>query len=239
MLYTFILGLIMAASAATQRPKALVYRGPSTCNGCPESVKNLLVTSPSNFEVSFVGPREDIKINADALSQVDVFAFPGGGPLSKAARNLKDDMEVVRSFVKGGGTYMGFCLGAYMAGSPGFDILPPGYHVNEECIQSGAEVQNRSNTMIQVDWKWSNGSKAGSVEKRWMFFQDGSVVLGHEGQQAEGLKVLARYSSNGDIAATLSPYGNGRVGTVGPHPEADKSWCEFRKCRFSVSLRQC
>ena len=61
------------------RPKALVYRGPAACDGCPEAVAALLQSSPSAFDVEFCGPEEVIGINKTSLSGVQVYAQPGGG----------------------------------------------------------------------------------------------------------------------------------------------------------------
>lgn len=63
---------------AAPPPKALVYRGPAVCEGCPESVADLLKDSPWNFTVSFAGPNEDIDVTEKSLKDVQVFAFPGG-----------------------------------------------------------------------------------------------------------------------------------------------------------------
>ena len=41
----------------------------------------------------------------------------------------------------------------------------------------------------------------------------------------ENTQILGRYSGSGDIAASLTPFGKGWVGAVGPHPEADRTWC--------------
>lgn len=99
----------MAALASATRPKALVYRGSAACDGCPESVAHLLRTSPSNYEVTYAGPKEKVDITEESLSQVDVFAVPGGpgGTWPK----LKPYKDIVRNFVADGGKYMGFCLG--------------------------------------------------------------------------------------------------------------------------------
>jgi hypothetical protein len=43
---------------------------------------------------------------------------------------------------------------------------------------------------------------------------------------SSNIKILGRYSSNDDVAATLSPFGRGWVGLVGPHPEATEDWCK-------------
>lgn len=73
-----LLAATMATSAAS-RPKAMVYRGPAACQGCPESVAALLRSSPSNFDVVFAGPNENIDITESSLKGIDLYAQPGGG----------------------------------------------------------------------------------------------------------------------------------------------------------------
>ncbi len=120
------------AAASASRPNALVYRGPAACDGCPEAVAHLLRTSPSNFSVQFAGPKEDVDITRKSLSQVDVYAQPGGGDLAKTWPAMKPYNHAVRAFVRKGGRYLGFCSGAYLAGRPGFDLLPGKSDTDEE-----------------------------------------------------------------------------------------------------------
>lgn len=225
-----------ATDSPAYRPKALVYRGPAACDGCPESVKHLLETSVSNFKVTYVGPEEKVDMTRETLRGVDVFAQPGGGNISETWPHMKPYKNLIRDFVSGGGRYMGFCLGAYLAGRPGYDILPGRSNTDEECIQQGAQVKNRKNTMIQVDWEFTTGADAGKTEKLWQFFQDGAVIdLKGDAETANGARVIARYSSNRDVAASITPYGKGWVGVVGPHPEATKDWCKL--CLACASQR--
>jgi hypothetical protein len=58
--------------------RAMIYCGKSSCDGCPESVQNLLETAYPNIKVVFAGPREKTHINAKTLSQVDIYVQPGG-----------------------------------------------------------------------------------------------------------------------------------------------------------------
>lgn len=134
--------------------------------------------------------------------------------------------EPIKNFVANGGRYMGFCVGAYLAGyNPGLELLPQGEDVDEESKQPGAQVTNDNDTIINVDWTFSTGDEAGTTQKnRWLYFQDGAVI---DIAESSTSKVLARYSSNGDIAASLTAYQSGWVGLVGPHPEADQSWCKL------------
>lgn len=110
----------------------------------------------------------------------------------------------------------------------GYELLPKGTMAAEECERDGAQVKNRKDTVIQVNWTFSTGPDTGKESKRWLYFQDGPAMeFNGDVVTAHGGKVLGTYSSNGDIAATVTPFGNGSVGVVGPHPEATKDWCTF------------
>jgi hypothetical protein len=73
-----LIATIVGKGFAVQ-PQALVYRGPAACDGCPEAVAHLLRTSPSQFNVTFVGPNEDVDITNQSLGQADAYCQPGGG----------------------------------------------------------------------------------------------------------------------------------------------------------------
>ncbi len=145
---------------------------------------------------------------------------------------MKKYANVIRDYVANGGHYMGFCVGAYLASNdPGFALLPNGDNVDEEVEQPNPQVKTRNDTVINVNWTFSTGDEAGKTQKRWVYFQDGAVM---HIQHSSPTKILARYSYDNNIAATLSPYKKGWVGLVGPHPEADEEWC---KCGPSESER--
>ena len=47
----------------------------------------------------------------------------------------------MQDYVAGGGRYLGFCLGAFLAGDdPGFALLPSGVDTDAEIDQHGAQV---------------------------------------------------------------------------------------------------
>lgn len=79
LLLTMTVGQAIAAASRTAGLRAFVYRGPASCEGCPESVGDLLETSPTKINVTYVGPNEDTKLTAESLSQADIYAHPGGG----------------------------------------------------------------------------------------------------------------------------------------------------------------
>lgn len=192
------------------RPLAMVYRGPASCSGCSEAVAALLETNPTSYRTRFVGPGEDLDVSAKNLADAVIYAQPGGGSVSSAWHRMRGYAEGIRTWVKGGGHYLGFCLGAYLAGAtPGFGLLPG--DTAEYVGSHGADVAETTDTVIPVTW---NGSR------RHMYFQDGPYFKLDSGAEAT---VLATYQS-GAPAALVTNFGQGRVGVVGPHPEADDNW---------------
>ncbi|KAG6242830.1 hypothetical protein E4U24_005604 [Claviceps purpurea] len=228
------------AKSSTSQPRALVYRGLSACKGCSEAVARLLEKSPQKFAVTYVGRDEEDQISAELLSQAAVYAQPGGPDLDQAYKELKQHQAQLRTFVENGGRYLGFCLGAFLAGStPGFRLLPPGANATPERKAQDAQVTGQEDTMIQVDWTFRSSSRgtsnsqtggagagAGAGEtaaRRWLYFQDGAVITGLPRDDGNRT-VLGRYSSNGNVAASLTGLGRGVVALVGPHPEATPDW---------------
>lgn len=192
------------------RPVALVYRGRASCAGCSEAVAAVLEHGPTSFRTVFCGPDENVQLSANSLAGANVYAQPGGGSVGSAWRRMRRHADDIRSWVHGGGHYLGFCLGGYLAGaSPGFALLPGS--AGQYITSRGATVDTTDDTVIAVRWRG---------QPRHMFFQDGPVFRLNAGADAT---VLATYD-NGEPAAVVAPYGSGWVGVVGPHPEADRSW---------------
>ncbi|MEU9505168.1 BPL-N domain-containing protein [Micromonospora sp. NPDC048170] len=201
---------VSAVTGDRDRPLALVYRGPAACSGCAEAVAALLRAAPSGFRTEYCGPDEERPLSRSTLTEAVVYAQPGGGNINPAWRRLRDHADEIRDFVQGGGHYLGFCLGAYLAaGRPGFGLIDG--KVNRYISTDGASVDSVDDTVVPV--RWRGGS-------RHMFFQDGPTIELRPG--VPGV-VLATYDT-GAPAAVVTTFGAGRVGLVGPHPEADRSW---------------
>ncbi|KAL2028534.1 hypothetical protein VTO58DRAFT_109564 [Aureobasidium pullulans] len=208
------------------RLNAMIYRGTSGCEGCSESVQVLLESAYPDINVTFAGPDEDVQINAESLRQVDIFVQPGGPDLEQAWEEAEPYAADMRDFVARGGWYLGFCLGAFLAGpDTGFGLIPEGDKAAREIERPNAQVDDMEDTVIQVDWTFSTGKKQGTTEReRWLYFQDGAAFILSDHSPTT---VLARYSQNGDVASTLNAFGQGWVANVGPHPEADQSWYDL------------
>ena len=126
--------------------------------------------------------------------------------------------DTLRSWIHGGGRYLGFCMGGFLAGSdPGLDILPG--DSAEYTSTDGATVHDDGDAVVDLTWRST---------RRTVYFQGGPSFVITPGSAAD---VLARYS-NGDVAAVVAPFGSGRVGVIGPHPEAPATW--YRESGFPV-----
>lgn len=147
----------------TAPPVALVYRGPATLPGCPEAVAALLRSSRWGFDVRYVGPGGELPLSHRTLAGATLYAQPGGGTLKRGYRHLKRHRDEIRQFVDGGGRYLGFCLGGYLAGAtPGFALLPG--DTDQYIASAAATVDSERNTVVDVSWRG---------RRRTLFFQDG------------------------------------------------------------------
>lgn len=59
---------------APERLTALVYRGPASCAGCAETLAERLSSSPPDMNVAFIGPNEELPLEASSLSGADLYA---------------------------------------------------------------------------------------------------------------------------------------------------------------------
>ncbi|MFE6050544.1 hypothetical protein ACFQ6N_07315 [Kitasatospora sp. NPDC056446] len=195
------------------RPTALVYRGPAACDGCAEAAGAML--EHGGFAVRYVGPRERVRFGPAALAGVALYVQPGGTNGQEVGtawgllgREPGFSPELVRAYVRGGGRYLGLCMGGYLAGDPGFDLLPgdSGQYIRSR----GASITDERDRLVDVVWR-------GRPQR--MYFQDGPYF----DVDGPAVDVLARYS-NDRPAAVVAPYGAGRVAVSGPHPEAPADW---------------
>lgn len=204
-------------------PIALVYRGDKQagCEGCSEAARDLLLKSKYGFIVKFVGPKEDLEVDDDTLARATLYVQPAGNAsLDDAWDYVKKTAPAIQKFVKHGGRYLGFCMGGYFAGKdPGFELLPG--DTNQWIASKKAGIKDDKDAIVSVEW----GGRT-----RYMYFQDGPYfIVDDDDKDAKNVQVLATYSDNGKIAAMVAPYGDGKVGVSGPHPEADASWYSLAK----------
>lgn len=159
----------------------------------------------------FVGPRERMDVPEALRSGPRLFVQPGGDELDDAWAFVGPVADSVRGFVDGGGAYLGLCLGGYLAGaSPGYGLVPG--DTDQYSARPGALLHGSASAVLPVNWRGT---------RRMLYAQDPPVFEVAEGTR--GMEILARYA-DGSVAALVVPFGRGRVGVVGPHPEATDDW---------------
>lgn len=80
-----IITLCLAGQAMKQthveaaQTRVAVYRGPATLEGTPESAADLFTSAWKDSKITYVGPKERVKVTKETLKDFDVYIQPGGG----------------------------------------------------------------------------------------------------------------------------------------------------------------
>jgi len=142
----------------------------------------------------------------DFFDDVDLIAIPGGlGDASSFDRLFQHNIIRIQEFVKGGGGYLGICMGAYWAGQYYLNILDSVDAV-QYITQPNTDTCRPHAKAIDVKWN-------GHPDR--MFFYDGCALVGDKSK----FNTVATYA-NGDAMAIVQ----GRIGLIGCHPESEKFW---------------
>jgi len=140
------------------------------------------------------------------FDDVDMVAVPGGfGDASTFDSLFKYNLKRVRKFVKGGGRYLGICMGAYWAGNNYLDILD-GVDAVQYLSRPGTDTRRPHAKNISITWQGTPIN---------MFWYDGCALVGNN----KKFKTIATYA-NGDAMSIIQ----GRIGLIGCHPESEQFW---------------
>jgi glutamine amidotransferase-like uncharacterized protein len=138
------------------------------------------------------------------FDDVDCVCFPGGyGDCDRYDTLMKWNCDAVRNFVKGGGKFLGICMGAYWADRDYLNVLD-GVRAVQYIKQPNTDTRRPHPKAMPVRWL--------GVNER-MYFYDGCAFVG------DNMDVVATYS-NGDAMAIIQ----GQVGLIGCHPESEQWW---------------
>lgn len=208
----WLLVLFLCCPFLLKAQVAVVFAGAGTCEGCAAAVAQLL--QQQHYQVRLV---DEHQLNDAALQGVSLYVQPGGSDDIMDTLNVLSESQIqrIRDFVQQGGNYLGICAGGYLAGQ---------YADRAEGSRAFALVE-----LAEIDQEIVGDNSAqfiplrlpGEATTRNVYYQAGP----HFGTQLPaGGKALAYYAGSNHIAARISTYGKGRVGLIGPHYEADRSW---------------
>lgn len=206
-------GLSAVNAVSAEITHVAIYRGGAGCPGCSEMVRKSLEQSGLPLDIAYVGEKEKITLTDKNLAPFDVYIQPGGGQdIPGAFASLGEEgAGAIRNFVRNGKSFLGLCMGAYLADENWLGLIPSS--LDSEVMRKGTNIPDEGDYVVDVVWQ-------GKTEK--FYYQDGPYL---NAEDAHGFVALARYA-NGDIALAKYTYGKGTVLLSGPHPEADESWMQ-------------
>lgn len=202
--------LVFSTCPGQRPPLALIYAGPGACppnNGdCARAAG--IAAQKAGYSVLYIYPGQ---VTPQNLSMAKVYVQPGGEALIVNNTLKPAEKEAIKEFVYRGGSYVGFCAGAFLAGPwlddfdtvPGLNIVPA-YSYNYS--------KDKKPMIMRLNW---------SSHGRFMYFQDGAAFRVEPQYQRS---IVAVYEPTKIPAVIFSNFGSGKVAVSGAHPEAPSWW---------------
>ena len=183
------------------------------------------------------------QIRAEVLEQFDVVVF-GGGSGSKEAESIGvQGAEVVRSFVKSGGGYIGVCAGAYLCSSHytwSLNLVDTHVLTGKRLVEGQGEksMWYRGKVTKQKIQLTEEGQQifAGDAAIFDVKYQNGPIVSPRNFPGLKPYTVLSWFRSEKVLyppqegtmintpAIVMGDYGKGKVISISPHPEATDNY---------------
>ncbi len=216
LLLTLLAGL--PAYSQTTLPKALVWGGPGACaQDCVTGAVTAAKKAGYNPVIVYPG-----SLVAEDFRDAKIWIQPGGKASQASFAMGSTIRNQIRTFVKNGGGYVGFCAGAFLAtstigttGNTGLGIVP------------GRTILYEAIDYITLE-RMKLLTPAGAVYRK--IYWEGGPYFRFTAAELERIYVRGRYTRTNQIGAIRTTYGTGRVYVTGAHPEAPQWW------RDSVNL---
>jgi len=208
--------------------------GPSGHNNIPR-----ILDGAEGIDLHYLGP-DDIK--QEALRQFDVVLFPGGSGSKQAKAIGEDRREFVREYIRGGGGCIGICAGAFLCSSHfswSLDIVDSSVFTGTREIEGEGKKQmwfRGYGADIELELTDTGKKVFTQVPPKFeVHYQNGPIISRHEAEKLDDYTPLAwfrteqvRYEpQRGTMVNTPAivsgRFGEGRVISISPHPEMDRS----------------
>ena len=223
----------LAAGTHDARLKVAMFDDAGTTTRGKTNLTNAL--GATKFALVRVGPAD---MTPRVLRQFDVVLFPGGSGSKQGRAIGPDGREAVRQFVDTGGGVVGVCAGAYLC-SAHYDwslhvINTSVFNKTVEIPDVGRKSMWYRGGPTDVELEFSAAAKgilnrAGQVVVR---YQNGPIIAPGPDRHLPEFTPLAWFRSEvakyepqrGTMVDTpaivAAPFGQGRVVSISPHPEA-------------------
>lgn len=204
------------------KPLILVYTDHPMCSiDCADATCEVLNQS-GLYDAKMIGPDSFpyLKFTAENLSIADCLVMPGGdGDADQFDKDLFNYKDMVSSYISEGGKYLGICQGSYFAGQHYFNLLQ-GFDSKQYIKRAGCTIKRSGPSIVNIKWR--------GKDDHAIYFHDGAAFVPSDSHTDTPTDIFARYK-NKDAAALIQPYNKGKVGVIGPHPEAMRWWFYTQK----------
>ena len=199
----------------------LVYNGPGASEACVEEVvKSLSSFLSHKYDVKLVGP--DVIANEPWEEYTQCVVFPGGRDLPYCSKLNGHCNRRIREFVEKGGSYLGFCAGAYYGSSRvEFEVGTPNEVIGDRELQLFCGVAKGS---AYPGYRYSSeeyarAARVDSMEfgSLYVYFNGGCFFEG--AKSAPNTEVLAEYADLQETAIVKCSVGHGKAILSGVHVE--------------------
>ncbi len=198
-------------------PSIALYESESACADCLVALEAMLAS------FGYESTRLDAwQIEHGELGGHDAFVVPGGWAPGFNEELVGAGFGAIRTFVSGGGGYLGTCAGAYFAADA----------VEWEGGSYGAPLGLLEVTAVgplEAIAPWPEYAVTGITYEDHPLaanLPQADAILYWGGPSFSGIgedvEILARYEEGGEPSMILGSYGLGRVALVGPHPEIEE-----------------
>ena len=211
------------------KPLFLVYTNHPMCSlDCADAVCDVLNDS-GMYRAKMIGPHSfpEMEFSVKNLMKADCLVIPGGwGDSDQFDQQLISYSDIIIDYIAKGGKYLGICMGSYFVGSHYLNILNKADAV-QYVRRKGATIHHENHDVVNLLWE---------REQRSVYFHDGAAFI-PKGAKKIPADIIATYQ-NGDAAALIQKYKKGKIGVIGPHPEAMKWWF-YSQTRIKTRWKDC
>lgn len=167
------------------------------------------------------------RIRNGDLSRFGVLIMPGGSGSRQSAQLEESGRSAIRTFVSGGGGYVGICAGAYLATSHYDWSLGL---INARVWDRAHWARGRADVVLKISDAGRDLLESESLVR--VYYHQGPLLVPDNQQDLPGYEVLASFETevaekgaqvgamSGTHAIIRSMFGRGRVICYSPHPEA-------------------
>lgn len=226
----------LLTGGAKQEPLQIAFfDGPGTRPSGKNNIPRIL-DGEEGIDVHYVGPED---ITPEVLKQFDVVLFPGGSGSKQGAALGEARRKFVRDHIQKGRGYIGVCAGAYLCSSHfswSLNLVDSSVFTGAREIEGKGKKQmwyRGSGTDLEVELSDAGKKIFTQVPPKFAVrYHNGPVISPHESDVLKDYTPLAWFRTEQVLykpqrgtmmnspAIVSGRFGEGKVISISPHPEA-------------------